>query len=346
MKPIAMKRLLAALSMGVTLSAVAPRPEAQAGPVLLLEPASGTVLAAEDPDQAWYPASLTKLMTAYVTFEAVRSGKIAWDGKVPLSENARAQPATRIGLRLGIDLTVEQAIRGLILRSANDFAMGLAELIGGSEEGFAKLQNATAVRLGMTRSHFKNPHGLPDPEQITSARDLAILASALLKDFPDRAEVFSTPIVRIHRQDFHSQNDLLRTLVGADGMKTGFTCGAGYNVVASATREGRRLVAIVLGAVTRQARSQRAAELLEQGFAHIEGKTALTTVALNDLAFKPELPGQVHDMARETRAGQCGNGRRRSPAVAAGKQPVTAKAEGDAAAPPVVTKGAATGSTR
>lgn len=241
---------------------------AVAGPVLLFEPATGQVLYAEEPDRSWHPASVTKMLTAYLTFEAVQSGRIAWDSEVPLSEHARAQPATRIGLRGGIKINVEQAVRGLILRSANDFATALAERIGGTEAAFVDAMNATARRIGMTRSVFRNPHGLPDAEQVTTARDLALLTRALLQDFPDRIEVFSTPTVRIHKGSFHSQNDLLRTFAGGDGLKTGFTCASGYNVVASATRDGRRLVAIVLGATHRQLRSQRATELLEAGFAH------------------------------------------------------------------------------
>lgn len=316
--------IVVALAIATALT-VAPRP-AEAGPALLLEPARGEVLFAESPDESWYPASLTKIMTAYLTFEAVKTGKIAWNGKVPLSEKARGQPATRIGLRAGIEITVEQAVRGLILRSANDFAMALAELIGGSEEAFAELQNATAKRLGMTRTHFKNPHGLPDPEQVTTARDMGILAAALLRDFPDRAEVFSTQQVQIHRGTFHSQNDILRTFQGADGMKTGFTCGAGYNVVASATRNGRQIVAVVLGALTRTTRTERASKLLEMGFAHIDGKYVpkdgepqLKTVALKDLPLDPAEQAIVHDMSKETQTHKCGNRVRRAPGIAAVK---------------------------
>ena len=314
-----------------------------ANPVLLFEPESGRVLHAEEADRAWHPASVTKLMTAYLTFEAVKSGAVAWDAEVPLSDHARAQPATRIGLRAGIKLNVEQAVRGLVLRSANDFATALAERIGGTEEKFVESMNATAMRLGMTRTVFRNPHGLPDPEQVTTARDLAVLTMALLKDFPDRAEVFSTPTVRIHKGTFHSQNDLLRTLFGADGMKTGFTCASGYNVVASATRDGHRLIAIVLGAVSRQKRSTRASELIEAGFAylgvdtpaeqsvhdaaHVSAPASLATapaahmhahaahapppvtitpVALADLAVAPEEAlAPAEDIARHLRSGKC-----------------------------------------
>ena len=281
----------------------------RAGPTLLIDTSTGDVLASENADATWFPASLTKLMTAYVVFEAVKSSKIAWNGPLALSDKARGQPATRIGLKPHIPLTIEGGVRGMIMRSANDFSMALAEAIGGSEEGFSELMNATAKRLGMTRTRFANPHGLPDPEQITTARDMAILTLALLKDFPDRAEVFATPQFVIHKGTFHSQNDLMRTFAGADGMKTGFTCGAGYNVVASATRNGRRLIVVVLGAVTRPARSQRAAELLQAGFDHVDGVKPLMekTTRLADLAMSTAELIPVHDMSRETQTRKCGN---------------------------------------
>ncbi len=288
-----------------------------AGPTMLIDETNGRVIYAEEPDQRWYPASLTKIMTAYVTFEAIKAGKVKLDTQVPLSEKARGQPATRIGLKAGIPLNVEQALRGLILRSANDFAMALAELIGETEEGFAEKMNATAQRLGMTRSQFRNPHGLPEPEQFTTARDLAILATAILRDFPERAEMFSTMQFIIHRGTFHSQNDLLRTVEGANGMKTGFTCGAGYNVVATATRDGRRIIAVVLGEAQRDERSVRAAALLEHGFAVADWKIAVGAPKIEQLAFEPKEANGVHDMSRETRTRTCGNPVRRVRSVVA-----------------------------
>lgn len=325
-----------------------------ANPVLLFEPATGLVLHAEDPDRSWHPASVTKLMTAYLTFEAVKTGRLAWDSNVPLSDNARGQPATRIGLKGGIKLNVEQAIRGLILRSANDFATALAETVGGTEEKFIELMNDTAKHLGMSRSRFKNPHGLPDPEQVTTARDMALLTAALLRDFPDRAEVFSTPTVLIHKGTFHSQNDLLRDVEGGDGMKTGFTCASGYNVVASATRNGRQLVAVVLGAVNRTTRSERATDLIEAGFTQIAGgkaaeaaaashaKSALShsakPVTLKDLALTPAEPVPPYDMTRETRTGKCGNSSR----VARRAPKTVAKAETAQAAPTIAAAPVAT----
>jgi D-alanyl-D-alanine carboxypeptidase len=304
-----------------------------AGPALLIEQATGRVLYAEEPDQSWYPASLTKLMTAYVVFGAVKAGKIKLDTPVPLSEKARGQPATRIGLKAGIPLNVEQAVRGLILRSANDFAMALAELVGESEEGFAVMMNDAARRLGMTRTHFRNPHGLPDPEQQTTARDMATLALALHRDFPEKAEFFSTMQFVIHRGTFYTQNDLLRTLEGADGMKTGFTCGAGYNIVASATREGRRMIAVVLGEERREERSQRAAALLEHAFAVADWKTVLGAPTLSRLAFDPVDAQPVHDMTRLTRTRKCGNPVRRARQVVARGSGKPAEPDENAAAP-------------
>jgi D-alanyl-D-alanine carboxypeptidase len=259
----------AALSAALLLLVMMTASSSASGPSLLFEPATGLVLHAEQPDRSWHPASVTKLMTAYLVFAEVKAGRLAWDADVPLSEWARVQPATRIGLRGGIRINVEQAVLGMILRSANDFSTALAEKVGGTEGTFVQRMNETARRLGMTRTRFKNPHGLPDEEQVTTARDLAVLTSALLRDFPERAEIFATPSVRIHKGTFHSANDLLRTLEGADGMKTGFTCASGYNVVASATRGGRRLVAIVLGAPNRNQRSAEASDLIEAGFAKL-----------------------------------------------------------------------------
>ena len=283
---ILLRRLLLA-ALAAVVAASGSTTYATAGPALLLEAESGLVLYADEPDRIWHPASLTKLMTAYLTFEAVTKGQLKLDSEVELSAKARMQPATRIGLRRGIKLNVDQAVRGLIMRSANDFAMALAEAVAGSEDAFADRMNATAKRLGMSRSRFKNPHGLPDIEQVTTARDMAQLARALLKDFPQYADVFSSPSVRIHKGTFYSANDLLKTLAGGDGMKTGFTCGAGYNIVASATREGRRIIAIVFGEQNRVKRSQRAAELIEHGFSIFDWKALAKPVKLAALAVAP-----------------------------------------------------------
>ncbi|MEZ5856957.1 MAG: D-alanyl-D-alanine carboxypeptidase family protein [Hyphomicrobiaceae bacterium] len=261
---------------------------ARAEPEMVFEPATGTVLYAVEPDRAWHPASVTKMMTAYVAFSDLKAGRVRLEDEVPLSTYARIQPASRIGLRAGIKINLEQALAGMVLRSANDFAVAVAERLSGDEGSFVQRMNETARRLGMTRTRYKNPHGLPHDEQVTTARDMALLTIALLRDFPERSKVFAMPSVQIHKGTFHNANDLLRTFEGADGMKTGFTCASGYNVVATATRNGHRLAAIVFGAANRQARSKRAARLLEAGFTFLQeqdlARTARATGAASTTA--------------------------------------------------------------
>src|SRR5271165_2152165 len=246
-----------------------------AGPAILVEPTTGLVLYAEDADLPWRPASLTKLMTAYLTFEAIRDGKLSPEDVVICTQHAQSQPPSRLGMPVGGTLKVDLAIKALIVKSANDVAIMLADKIGGSEENFVAMMNQTAKRLGMTNTHFVNPNGLPvfisenveAPDQsITSARDMATLASMILKEFPQYAEIFAMTEVKIGRQMVTTHNSLLKSYDGADGMKTGFICAAGYNVVGSATRNGRQLVAVVLGENSGGARTIRAAALFEHGF--------------------------------------------------------------------------------
>ena len=283
---------------------------AAANPFLLYDPATDQVLDYEDADRYWHPASLTKMMTAYLTFEAVKTGKLTWGSKLELSPNARAQPATRVGLRPGIDVSIDQAVRALIIRSANDFAMALAETIAGSEAAFVTEMNATAARLGMTRTHFTNPHGLPDDAQVTTARDMAILAATIQRDYPQHADVFAVPQVGIGKATLNTVNSLLRTFTGADGMKTGFTCSSGYNIVASATRNGQRLIAVVLGGITGEARNKRVEELLLAGFARPGGTSAHSDgapVLLATLPMPPMEPIPAEDLSHITHTHKCGN---------------------------------------
>ncbi len=237
-----------------------------AGPALVFDPIKGTILYQEDMDALWHPASLTKLMTAYLIFEALREGKLKLDGKIVTSKNANAQAPSKIGLPVGATIRVELAIKALLVKSANDVAVMFAEAIAGSEKAFAKRMNATAKRLGMRRSRFVNPNGLPDDRQITTARDMAYLARALIMDFPEYAHFFAVPFVKIGKRRMRNYNSLLKTFEGADGMKTGFVCASGYNIVVSATRGRRKLVAVVLGGKTGRARNERAASLLDHGF--------------------------------------------------------------------------------
>ena len=224
------------------------------------------MLYAEDPDNQWHPASLTKLMTAYLAFEAIKSGKLALTQKITCSAVANAEPPSKIGLPVGGELTVDLALQALIIKSANDVAVMLAEAIGGSEAEFVAKMNETAKRLGMSRTKFVNPNGLPADDQVTTARDLAKLSRAIVTDFPEYAHYWSMPQMRLGKNRVRSHNGLLTSVEGADGLKTGFTCDSGFNIVASATRDGRQLVAVVLGDPTSAERNVRAAGLLEYGF--------------------------------------------------------------------------------
>jgi D-alanyl-D-alanine carboxypeptidase len=237
-----------------------------AGPALLFDAANGRVLYAEDQDQPWHPASLTKIMTAYLVFEALKNNSITLEQKIPTSANANAQPPSKLGLPVGAEITINLALNALIVKSANDAAVMLAEAVGGTEEAFVRSMNATAMRLGMTQTRFVNPHGLPAPEQVTTARDLARLTKAVIADHPRHAELWAKADMQIGRRRLRTHNGLLRTYEGADGFKTGFICDSGFNVVATATRDNRRLVAVVLGEYTSRDRSLRAASLLEHGF--------------------------------------------------------------------------------
>jgi len=282
------------IRLGLTMAALASAAlagAAQAGPTLLFEAASGKILYAEDPDNQWHPASLTKIMTAYVTFEALKAGKLSLETKIPCSEAAAAQAPSKVGLPVGGELTVEVALKALIIKSANDVAVMLAEAVGGSVEQFVGQMNATAKRLGMTRTRFVNPNGLPAAEQVTTARDLAKLSRAVLRDYPQFAHYWAMPEMHIGTIQLASHNTLLKSFEGADGLKTGFICDSGFNVVASATRDGRKLMAIVLGETSGAERSIRAAGLLEHGFQSFGWKTLFASTTIDTLSVSPEAKG-------------------------------------------------------
>lgn len=282
-RPQAAAAALAAILIAGSLS----DPSLASGPVLLLEPTSGRVLYAEDQDDHWYPASLTKIMTAYLTLEAIKAGRLNWTDSVQVSEKAHHQPPSKLGLPIGSELEVELALRSLIVKSANDVAVMLAERIAGSEEDFVQLMNDTAKRLGMTRTRFVNPNGLPAPGQVSTARDLARLARAVLSDFPDQQEFWAQHEVRIGKQRLRSHNKLLGSFEGANGIKTGFICDSGFNVVASATRDGRRLIAVVLGDPSGRERNARAASLLDHGFQSSEWKILFGAPSIDKLPIEP-----------------------------------------------------------
>src|SRR3712207_2291165 len=211
-----------------------------ATPSLVVDVDSGRVLYAERATDPWYPASVTKLMTAYVALQAVRQGRLSLDTPLPLSELAHSMPPSKMGFPPGIEVTLDNALKIIMVKSANDVSVAIAEGIGGSVEGFADMMNAAAQRLGMRESRFVNPHGLPDERQHTSARDMAILGRALFREFPEHAGYFQIGAIKFGRRIMNNHNGLMGRYPGADGMKTGFICASGFNVVASATRNGRR----------------------------------------------------------------------------------------------------------
>ncbi|WP_045837413.1 D-alanyl-D-alanine carboxypeptidase family protein [Hyphomicrobium sp. 99] len=268
-------------------------PPASASPTLLFEPATGKILYSEDVDDIWHPASLTKLMTSYIAFEAIKEGKIHLDDKIPCSLVATLQPPSKVGLNVGAMLSVEQALKAVIIKSANDVTVMLAEAISGSEAAFIDKMNATARRLGMTHTNFVNTNGLPDPGQLTSARDIAKIARAVVSEYPQYASYWAMPDMRIGKRRLGSHNALLKTFPGADGLKTGFTCDSGYNVVASATRDGRRLMAVVLGESSGNERAVRAASLLEYGFQNYDWKQIFNTTTIDNLPMDPNARGVV-----------------------------------------------------
>jgi D-alanyl-D-alanine carboxypeptidase len=245
--------------------------KAAAEALLVIEVDSGRVLFAQNAGNPWYPASVTKLMTTYVTLHAVKEGRLTLDDPLTVSPNAVAQAPVKMGFRAGTQVTVDNALKMLMVKSANDIAVVLAEGVAGSIENFADQMNWHARRLGMVQSSFVNPNGLPADDQITSARDLAILARALIREFPEYDYYWHLPGIRMGKMVQRNYNTLLGRYPGADGMKTGFICAAGFNLVASATRDGRRLIAVVLGAPSSAVRALKAAQLLERGFGSSAG---------------------------------------------------------------------------
>ena len=245
--------------------------KAAAEALLVIEVDSGRVLFAQNAGNPWYPASVTKLMTTYVTLHAVKEGRLTLDEPLTVSANAVAQAPVKMGFRAGTQVTVDNALKMLMVKSANDIAVVLAEGVAGSIENFADQMNWHARRLGMVQSSFVNPNGLPADDQITSARDLAILARALIREFPEYDYYWHLPGIRMGKMVQRNYNTLLGRYPGADGMKTGFICASGFNLVASATRDGKRLIAVVLGAPSSAVRALKAAQLLERGFGSSAG---------------------------------------------------------------------------
>ncbi len=279
--PSSLVLMLAMLLLMMPLGGAVARAD---NPVLVFDAADGKVIVARDAGKPWYPASLTKIVTAYVVFDAIEQGKLSLNTKLTVSKTSSAPPPSKIGFKPGTQVSVDFALEALLAYSANDMAALLAEGVGGSQENFARLMNATARKLGMTGSHFVNPHGLYDPQQITTARDMGLVTYALLKRFPQARKYYSAPFVRVGKKQLRNRNYLLRIWDKADGLKTGFICPSGFNLVATANVNGRRLVSVLFGTRSGKARAHKAKVVMENA-AGFGG--SMTVSALNNESGKP-----------------------------------------------------------
>jgi D-alanyl-D-alanine carboxypeptidase len=302
--PASALALTAAAGLGSTTLDVRP---ARADALLLVDVDTGKVINEQNSTYPWYPASVTKLMTTYVTLKALRDRRIALEGLLTVSPNAVAQQPSKMGFKVGTRLTVDNALKMLLVHSANDMAVVLAEGVSGSIEKFTGQMNAEAQRLGMTQTNYVNPNGLPADEQVTSARDLAILARALILDFPEYDYFWHIASIRLGKRIYRNTNKLIDAYAGTDGMKTGFICASGFNLVATATRSGKRLIAVVLGAKSSASRAVKAAQLFERGF----GTDPLSWLVPSQGTVESLQPVDATplDMHEEV----CSNNRRRQP---------------------------------
>jgi D-alanyl-D-alanine carboxypeptidase (penicillin-binding protein 5/6) len=241
---------------------------------IVMDAASGEVLYERNPDAERYPASISKIMTLYLTFEALSTGRLRLTDQVTVSQHAASMAPSRLGLRPGGTISVDDAMRAVAVKSANDMAVALAERIGGSESRFAALMTLRAQELGMTHTHYVNASGLPDVRQISSARDIAILSRAVMRDYPQYYGYFSIRQFAWGGQVTRNHNGLLGKMPGLDGLKTGFINASGFNLAASAVRENHRLIAVVLGGNSTAARDAHVEDLLDTGFT-VEHRRAL-----------------------------------------------------------------------
>ena len=250
---------------------------------MLVNAQTGEVLYARQADAPRYPASITKVLTLYIAFEQLARGQMHEGDSIVISKHAASQAPSKLGLRPGATIALKNAIDIIATKSANDIAVALAEHIAGSEQAFAARMTATAHRLGMASSQFVNATGLPDARQLTTARDIATLSRAIVRDFPQFYKVFSQVAVDYEGRTIENHNHLLTTLPGVDGIKTGYTQAAGFTLTASMAQNGTRLIAVVLGGPTRLARDGNVTNLLDTGF-YVMGARARgehTTVAAN-----------------------------------------------------------------
>jgi len=255
-----MKRLIlcASLVFGVS--------QATAAPALLVDADNGNILFAQDATRSWHPASLTKLMTAHLALLAVEAGKMRLSDPVVISPLAAAALPSKSGIPAGNAVRLDEALRIMLVRSANDMAIAIAEAVNGNVETFVSAMNEEAAKLNMSGTNFRNPNGLDADDQVTTARDMAVLALAVSKQHQAYADFFRTPFITLNGKQLANTNELIGKYPGIDGMKTGFTCGSGFNLVASATQNGKRFISVVMGARKKADRTTMSRALLDLGF--------------------------------------------------------------------------------
>jgi len=276
---------------------------AAASPMLLVDASNGDILAAQEALRSWHPASLTKLMTAHVALTAVRSGRLGMDTSIPVSAKAAAQAPSKLGVPPGTTLRLEDALRVMMVKSANDVAFAIAEAAGGSEAAFVAAMNTEAARLGMSGTRFVNASGLHDDRQVTNARDMAVLMLAVLSYHADHTDLFRTSGVVVNSRTLKNTNKLVEDYAGLEATKTGYVCASGFNVAVAALRGGRRVIGVVLGAPSAATRTLITKELLDTGFAGATGSIG------NLRVVRASGPAPATDLRRLN----CG---RRGPAVA------------------------------
>lgn len=286
-------RLLVAAFAGFL--ALAPAAQSREYSSIVVDAENGTVLHASNPDAAVYPASLTKIMTLYLLFDALESGRLSLETQLPVSKHASVQKPSKLGLKPGETISVENVVLALVTKSANDAAVVAAEGVAGTEENFARLMTRRARSLGMHDTIFQNASGLPDPAQVSSARDMALLGRALVRDHGRHYHYFSTREFRWRGQPISTHNRLMLRYDGADGIKTGYIHASGFNLVASAKRDGKRIVGVVFGGDTAGWRDRHMAGLLDKGFARLRGET----IREASLA-----PGDIEDLIRSIETAQ------------------------------------------
>lgn len=260
---------------------------ARANPMLLVDMQTGEVLYDQEGGQPWHPASLTKLMTAYVAFAAIAQGRIGLDTPITISRNAWNQAPSKSGLEIDSSIAMRDALYILVVKSANDIAVAIAEAVSGSEKQFVAEMNQMAQAMGLSATHYVNPHGLHHEEQVTSARDLAVLALYIRRDFPQYLPMFGTEAVTLGKASLQSNNSLLQHFQGTTGMKTGYVCASGLNIVATVERQGRSLLGVVLGSSSARERNEMAAELFLRGLSGAVKGTGRSVVALPNRKAEP-----------------------------------------------------------